>query len=85
MTSTNTTLKLHNGSDLTDHQNQRELQTLIMANKVQPPDSERLYMVYVAPNVIVDMGYGADLEGRGVPRDGNRDGVAVPDRGAFES
>ena len=33
----------------------------------------------------VDMGYGADLEGRGVPRDGNRDGVAVPDRGAFES
>ena len=33
----------------------------------------------------IDTGYGADLEGRGVPRDGNGDGVAIPDRGAFES
>ena len=33
----------------------------------------------------VETGYGADLEGRGVPRDGNGDGVAVADRGAFES
>jgi parallel beta-helix repeat protein len=33
----------------------------------------------------VDMGYGADLDGRGVPRDGNGDGIAVADRGAFES
>ncbi|HEV8574422.1 MAG TPA: hypothetical protein VGR43_06900 [Dehalococcoidia bacterium] len=33
----------------------------------------------------VDVGYSADLEGRAVPRDGNADGVAVADRGAFES
>lgn len=33
----------------------------------------------------VDVGYSADLEGRGVPRDGNGDGAAVADRGAFES
>jgi len=33
----------------------------------------------------VDTGYAADLEGRGVPRDGNGDGIAVADRGAFES
>src|SRR5437773_3750778 len=33
----------------------------------------------------IDTGTGADLEGRGVPRDGNGDGVAIPDRGAFES
>ena len=33
----------------------------------------------------IDTGYGADLEGRSVPRDGNGDGVAIPDRGAFES
>jgi hypothetical protein len=32
----------------------------------------------------IDMGYSADLEGRTVPRDGNGDGVAVADRGAFE-
>ena len=32
----------------------------------------------------IDMGYSTDLEGRSVPRDGNGDGVAVPDRGAFE-
>jgi parallel beta-helix repeat protein len=33
----------------------------------------------------VDAGYGADLDGRSVPRDGNADGIAVADRGAFES
>jgi hypothetical protein len=33
----------------------------------------------------VDAGYGADLEGRSVPHDGNADGIAVADRGAFES
>ena len=33
----------------------------------------------------VDAGYNADLEGRGVPHDGNADGIAVADRGAFES
>jgi parallel beta-helix repeat protein len=33
----------------------------------------------------VDAGYTADLEGRNVPRDGNADGIAVADRGAFES
>jgi len=33
----------------------------------------------------VDMGYAADLDGRSVPRDGNGDGIAVADRGAFES
>ena len=33
----------------------------------------------------IDMGYSADLEGRSVPRDGNGDGFAVADRGAFES
>jgi hypothetical protein len=33
----------------------------------------------------VDTGYTADLDGRGVPRDGNADGIAVADRGAFES
>ena len=32
----------------------------------------------------IDTGYGADLEGRGVPRDGNGDGGANADRGAFE-
>jgi parallel beta-helix repeat protein len=33
----------------------------------------------------VDAGYNADLEGRSVPHDGNADGIAVADRGAFES
>jgi parallel beta-helix repeat protein len=33
----------------------------------------------------VDAGYGVDLEGRLVPGDGNADGVAIADRGAFES
>jgi len=33
----------------------------------------------------VDAGYTADLEGRNVPGDGNADGIAVADRGAFES
>ncbi|HLC28820.1 MAG TPA: hypothetical protein VJL07_05175 [Dehalococcoidia bacterium] len=33
----------------------------------------------------VDAGYTADLEGRYVPHDGNADGIAVADRGAFES
>ena len=33
----------------------------------------------------IDSGYGADVEGRSVPHDGNGDGIAVPDRGAFES
>src|SRR2546425_6484280 len=33
----------------------------------------------------IDTGYSADLEGRSVPRDGNGDGFAVADRGAFES
>ena len=33
----------------------------------------------------VDGGFGADLEGRAVPLDGNADGVAIADRGAFES
>jgi parallel beta-helix repeat protein len=32
----------------------------------------------------VDAGYGPDRDGRAVPLDGNGDGVAVPDRGAFE-
>jgi parallel beta-helix repeat protein len=32
----------------------------------------------------VDVGYSADREGRPVPRDGNGDGIAVADRGAFE-
>jgi len=32
----------------------------------------------------IDTGYSADLEGRSVPRDGNGDGFAVADRGAFE-
>jgi len=32
----------------------------------------------------VDTGYATDLEGRAVPRDGNADGMAVADRGAFE-
>jgi parallel beta-helix repeat protein len=32
----------------------------------------------------VDAGYGADLDGRPVPLDGNGDGVPIPDRGAFE-
>jgi len=33
----------------------------------------------------VEAGYAADLEGRYVPLDGNSDGVAIADRGAFES
>jgi hypothetical protein len=33
----------------------------------------------------VDAGFGADLDGRYVPGDGNADGVAIADRGAFES
>jgi hypothetical protein len=32
----------------------------------------------------VDAGYGMDRDGRAVPLDGNGDGVAVADRGAFE-
>jgi hypothetical protein len=32
----------------------------------------------------IDTGYGSDLEGRGVPRDGNGDGGPIADRGAFE-
>jgi len=33
----------------------------------------------------IDVGCNADLEGRSVPHDGNADGLAVADRGAFES
>jgi hypothetical protein len=49
-------VNLANGSTLQDSQIQAELQSLIDNGTIAAPDANRLYVVYVQPNVIVSQG-----------------------------
>ena len=47
---------VQNGSSLTDSQIQSSLQSAISSSKLQQPDANRLYIVYVEPGISVQMG-----------------------------
>lgn len=49
-------VSINKSVDLTDAQIQSDLATLISNSGVQAPDANRLYMVYVEPGVVVQMG-----------------------------
>ncbi len=44
---------------ITDAQIQGDIQSLISAGQVQPPDANRLYVVYVQPGVVIHTSFGA--------------------------
>ena len=49
-------LTLNTSSGITDAQIQADLQGMISSGKVQAPDANRLYVVYVEPGVVVHLG-----------------------------
>src|SRR4029077_16042432 len=44
---------------ITDSQIQGDIQSLISAGQVQPPDANRLYVVYVQPGVVIHTSFGS--------------------------